>query len=323
MTFSEIANLLYPYCGQGQKNADFVVTLIDNFMEEPGNIDVDGDYNPLLDLVPRTLENYFNGSRPIGQKNASKILGHIDKERFSAYVDTVPNDALIAIADALKNKGISTTALSVSMKCANLLEEALLKCSQSSGPATKATDAAVDTSMSMEAAEELSPNMAVSMSRFAPLREITPPQEVAEQEIPYVTELMMAYGEAEGIGNFTKDTLKLHEVKYGEHFKRQRKDFYAAESVRQGTREAYAETDPDQFEVLKEETYDGVVDVWEQDHRNGFVRLTKVLAQAAQIRIDRCWLCRDTDWIGNSQKKGVCHILVNDGKIRGWVKKNE
>lgn len=330
MTFSELANLLYPYCGQGQKNADFVVTLIDNIMEESFADGTNEDLNPLLDLVPRTLENYFNGSRLIGQKNASKILGHLDKERFTSYMETISTDALTAIADVLKRRGISTSALTVSVKCADLLETALLQCSRNTVVLQKgivsqesAAILAGSSGFAEEVAEELAPDIATVKRRFTPVKTITPPQEVAEHEIPYVTELMAAYGEAEGVAEFSRTTLRGHEDKYGEHFNRQRKDFYAAESVRQGTREAYGDTDPDQFEVLKEETYDGVVDVWEQDHRNGFVRLTKVLTQAAQIRIDRCWLCRDTDWIGNSQKKGVCHVLVNDGKIKGWVKKNE
>jgi hypothetical protein len=321
MTFSEIAVLLYPYCGDGQKNAEFVVTIIDNFMEEPGDRDIDGNFNPLRNLVARTLENYFSGSRFIGRKNASKMLGHMDKERFAAFLEKLPMDSLSAVADALKNRGISTTALTVPQKCADLLEEALHECASVNSPSAKSIAAARAT-MSMEAAEELVPDMGAVKNRFAPLKIIAPPQEVAKQEIPYVTALMEAYGDAEGIDDFTKDALTTHTDKYGEHFKRQRKDFYAAESVRQGTREAYTDTDPDQFEVLKEETFDGIVDVWEQDHGNGYLRLTKVLAQAAQIRIDRCWLCRDTDWIGNSQKKGVCHILVNDGVIKGWVKKN-
>lgn len=322
MTFSEIAVLLYPYCGNGQKNSDFVVALIDSFMEEPRESDADDNLNPLLDLVPRTLENYFNGSRSIGQKNASIILGHMDKERFTTFVGKLSIDSLTALSDALKGKGISTSALTVAVKCAELMEDALLMCAMANPPVTKVKKPATP-DMSTEVSGELVPDISAAKSRFATLKTITPPQNVAEYEIPYVTELMVAYGEAEGVADFTKDALKQHNNKYGEHFNRQRKDFYAAESVRQGTREAYGETDPDQFEVLKEETYDGVVDVWEQDHNNGYVRLNKVLTQAAQIRIDRCWLCRDTDWIGNSQKKGVCHILVNDGKIKGWVKKDE
>ena len=58
------------------------------------------------------------------------------------------------------------------------------------------------------------------------------------------------------------------------------------------------------------------------EHEMAYIgKLLAVLAQATHIRIDRCWLCRDTDWIGNSQRKGVCHILANDGTIWKWVNK--
>jgi len=170
-----------------------------------------------------------------------------------------------------------------------------------------------------ETATELTPDVN-KKKRFSSLHLLSPPSEVAPQEIPYVTELMAAYGDAEGIAEFSRETLILF-PQYSDNFTRQRKDFYAAESVRRGLRDVYDETEPDQFEVLKDETYDGVVDVWEQDYRNGYLRLVQVLAQAVQIRVDRCWLIRDTDWIGNSQKKGVCHVLVNEGRIKGWVKK--
>jgi len=301
MTFSEIANLLYPYCGEGVTNAEFVIILVDNFMEEPTDGDASGEYNPLTGLVARSLENFFSGSRPIGKKNASKILKHMDKARFESFIDdSLSNDAISAIANSLESKEIEASALNASSICANLMETAIHMCSV--GMTIPINNVAVT-----ETADELAPNL--PKRRFAPLIQITPPDEVAEQEIAYVRKLMAAYGEAEGVAGFSKESLKQFEHKYGEHFKRQRKDFYAAESVRQGTRETYGETDPDQFEVLKEETYDGVIDVIEQPHLNGYVRLNAVLAQATHIRIDRCWLCRDTDWIGNSQKK-VCAMFL-------------
>jgi hypothetical protein len=206
------------------------------------------------------------------------------------------------------------TALDLPAICADSLEDVLRLCSVGGKTPSKNTS-------TVEAAAEIMPD--TTQKRFKQLKNIAPPEEVAEQEILYIKKLMDVYREAEGIAEFSRDTLKQYDSKYGEHFKRQRKDFYAAESVRQGTRETYGETDPDQFEVLKEETYDGVIDVWEQYYSNGLVRLNTVLAQAAQIRIDRCWLCRDTDWIGNSQKKGVCHILANDDKIKRWVNTDE
>ena len=40
-------------------------------------------------------------------------------------------------------------------------------------------------------------------------------------------------------------------------FERRRKDYYAAETIRRGSERCF-ETDLYQFEVLKDETYDGV-----------------------------------------------------------------
>lgn len=40
-------------------------------------------------------------------------------------------------------------------------------------------------------------------------------------------------------------------------------------------------------------------------------------------RVDKCWLSRDTDWVGNPQKKGVCHFLVKEGKLDGWVRDDD
>lgn len=169
--------------------------------------------------------------------------------------------------------------------------------------------------------QQLVDKTAPDQQRFPPLTIQTPPDDVAPSEMPYVSELLAAYGDAEGVDDFTRTTLQQYKGKYEDHFNRQRKDFYAAESVRRGTQEAYGDAATDQFSVLEEETYDGIIDVWEQDYANGYIRLKNVLIQAPTIQIDRCWLCRDTDWIGNSQKKGVCHVLVNDGKLKGWVKK--
>ena len=78
----------------------------------------------------------------------------------------------------------------------------------------------------------------------------------------------------------------------------------------------------DEVEVVNE-MYEGVIEVWEENHKNGVEKLGKVMTQAVMTPVDRCWLNRDTDWIGNSQKKGVCHFLVNDQRLKGWVKKDD
>lgn len=140
-----------------------------------------------------------------------------------------------------------------------------------------------------------------------------------EQSLPYVTSVLEAYTDAEG------KEIALDEIKsfpqYSENLSRQRKSYYAAESLRRGTRDIYGDKEESQFDILKDETYDGVIDVWEMDYKNGLTCLNSVMAQATKIRLDKCSLVEDTKWVGNGERKGVCHILVNDRRIKGWVKK--
>lgn len=131
---------------------------------------------------------------------------------------------------------------------------------------------------------------------------------------------MDVYGELLGIVNFSVSNFDDHE-KQKEHFTRQRSDYFAAEAVRRGTRDIYSEDEEDYFQTFVDDTYNGIIDIWESDYKTGYERLKNVLVQATLLPPDQCWLGRDTVWINNPQKKGVCHILVNEGRLKGWVKK--
>lgn len=162
------------------------------------------------------------------------------------------------------------------------------------------------------------------LNKFYRLRPtpLNPPEEIQQHELTYVTELLAAYADAEKNPGLTKETLDQY-PRYKNDFSRRRKDYYAAETIQRDARDVFGATDPDQFQVLKDETYDGVVDVYYNDFPNGLARLNGVMAQASVIRVDKCLLSLLPDWIGASEKKGVCHVLVNDGKLEGWVLKNE
>lgn len=144
------------------------------------------------------------------------------------------------------------------------------------------------------------------------------PTDVEADELIYVTELLAAYANAEKLPDMSKESLDQH-PKYKNDFGRRRKDYYAAETIRRASRDIFGDKDPDQFIILKDETYNGVIDVHSQDFPHGVARLNAVMTQAATIQTDKCLLSRMPDWIGASEKKGVCHILVNDRIIKGWV----
>lgn len=131
MTFSEFAKILYPFCGNGGKTSDFVLTLIENIMEIPANEDAEkaanDEYNPLAGLDIGTLEKIYNGNSKISKKNASAIFTHLDKGRFSDYIDSLPTDTLALLKDSLKNLEIETGAAhGVPDKCADILTSILM-----------------------------------------------------------------------------------------------------------------------------------------------------------------------------------------------------
>ena len=50
--------------------------------------------------------------------------------------------------------------------------------------------------------------------------------------------------------------------------------------------------------------------------------LLAVLNQVSQITLTKSFLTQIKDLINNSEKKGICHMLVNDGRIQ-WVLEND
>lgn len=144
------------------------------------------------------------------------------------------------------------------------------------------------------------------------------PEDIAECEPPYVDALVRVYGEEENAEFASADEIDEF-PRYKDHLTRQRKDYYSAEFIRRCMRDTYDAEGDDQFEILEEEVFNGVIDIHGRKFDTGRQRLDEVLAQAANLNMDGVWVNRDTDWIRTYVKKGVCHILVNDKRIRGWL----
>jgi hypothetical protein len=107
----------------------------------------------------------------------------------------------------------------VGSTCADLFAEILTVCASADKLGRSSSD--------MEIAAELSPDLArlrVLLAKLPHPKTLTPPAEVAEDELPYVTELLAAYADAEGLDELTKDELETY-AKYKKNFGRQRKDY--------------------------------------------------------------------------------------------------
>ncbi|WP_302653318.1 ABC-three component system protein [uncultured Clostridium sp.] len=151
--------------------------------------------------------------------------------------------------------------------------------------------------------------------------QLIPQDTLDEHEMIYITELLAAYADAEGLSEIEKNNLDKY-PKYKKNFARQRKDYYAAETIRQSARDPLGLNATDEFNILKEETLDGIIDVHEDCYSSGFERLNNVMKHVTTIQLNKSWLTRLPGWISNSEKKGFCHMLVNDRQIT-WVDEDE
>lgn len=88
LSFSEFVQILYPFCGYGATEAEYIITLTNKIMEgQPGRA-LKGDkyQNPMKSKSPRTLQAYFKGTRPISKSDACILFAHSDTYKFEEYL---------------------------------------------------------------------------------------------------------------------------------------------------------------------------------------------------------------------------------------------
>lgn len=151
-------------------------------------------------------------------------------------------------------------------------------------------------------------------SRKRPITIITE-DEVDESELTYVKELLKVYSETAHIKFKTKSELSKDPVLL-KQFEEQRHYFYAAESIRRGLRDTEVH-DRHFFDDYKDDLYEGIKETSGKAYSSGQEKLDAVLERVTIIPLNTL-LSKIPGWINNSERKGTCHILANEGKIK-WV----
>lgn len=146
------------------------------------------------------------------------------------------------------------------------------------------------------------------------------PDDIDDTELDYVNALLDAYEEATGLKYDTPDDVI--DTEYEDHFMQQRKNYYQAETIHRAIRDSVGKNDED-FDVLKEEIEDGIYTVAHKKYERGIDKADTVLDTAGQLPISNNTDKNMLGWVGPGERRGVCHMLVNDHKLI-WVedKKN-
>lgn len=139
-------------------------------------------------------------------------------------------------------------------------------------------------------------------------------------ETKYIEALLEAYSDAECVTTISLKSLDDQQYsEYKKHLKRERRNFYAAESLREGTKDLFPEGEIDEFEALKEEIEQGVHYVYIDEYKNNLVRCNHVMTAAGRVQVQSTKTFIDNRWLGTIQKQGVCHFLVNEDRLKGWT----
>lgn len=144
-----------------------------------------------------------------------------------------------------------------------------------------------------------------------PLIKKSAPEAVGDNERIYIEALLDAFSDEKGIKYSLAD---IKSTEYKEDLDRARINFFSAESLEIFSRDAFPTRC---YEDLKDECHEGIHSVIRQKHDNGYDRFLAVSTQAANLPYSAHPLFH---YIQASDRKGLCHQLVNDQKFK-WIKR--
>jgi len=140
---------------------------------------------------------------------------------------------------------------------------------------------------------------------------IEPPKDIENTECKYLNKILAAYSENK---KESIDVAKLRQ--YADLFKdfsSRRQEYYSAESLKRCIRDVFSTES--EFEILKNEMYSGISDFVQTDFKDGFDKLKKTMHESTKVNLSISRVDNDLHFVGNDDKKGICHHLANDDLV--------
>ncbi len=134
---------------------------------------------------------------------------------------------------------------------------------------------------------------------------------VGENEKVYINALLDAFSDADG-AEYSFESLM--DTEYKDDLERARINFFSAESLEVFSRDAFP---AGCYESLKGECHEGIHSVVRKKFDDGYQRFLEVSTHCVKIPYDAHPL---RHFLQTSDRKGLCHQLVNDQKFE-WIKK--
>lgn len=158
-------------------------------------------------------------------------------------------------------------------------------------------------------------------SRIVKIDPLIAPEDVdpSEEERAYIKALLEVFSALIGKDIDSIVELRCGNTNYYKELINNRECFYSAESIRHVIRDAFSDGE-EYFTKYKDELYEGVIVVHHMKYSDGYDRLQAVLDKSTSMNLN-CQKLERLYIIGAKEKKGICHMLVDEGKITSWIKR--
>ena len=137
------------------------------------------------------------------------------------------------------------------------------------------------------------------------------PANILATELPYISQLVDAYGQREGKNFTSHEEVANHPVHSG-HLSMQRERFYDADAFKRFYRD---NTDQSVIETFEKDIFHGVIDKCNGKHADALERIEAVMSQAANVQPSGPLAHHARVPI----KQGVCHHFANEDRLK-WRK---
>ena len=332
LTISLFLQIMRKYVGAENKSIpSFCAYFFALFMKEPISsrevgLDDDDKYYPFgKESEKSAAYKMYKGKRGIPESVLRAVHANLDKSRFLEAAADIPFDARKNLCTDLSQYRVDCTTDNVDETCAEIF------CSIIKAELQKLPDAQIDLFEERNEVGEVVPPVPIQPARFVdgavylPSGDVIklsaalkPYKNINEATLPYIHALCEVYTERLAKEVTPKTTGELPE-KLQRHLERQRQAYFDAKSIERSVRDAFVDGEQ-QFDALKDDAYDGIEMVYfDENHETGYVRLQEVLKKITSTELAKSNLVNIKGFITNKTRKGICHILVDDARIKSWV----
>lgn len=329
MRFCELAKILHKYRRDRSETTAMCVQILTDAILDDVAIEKIGlenrDANPMYGKEKSTLQAIYSGKRlNISEEDAGLMLSRVDEAHFADFINSYSYDAFVQMSDDVSAYGFDAHPDNVAEICANIMAQII-----NNRAAVKSDDITTLTIKKKENGKRIKDIAPATIERRGDklhicgeeivIHQMLVPQNVANIELKYIKALCDAYAQALGKQKIVEADIPSLPEPFPDDFSDQRKAYYSAESIEHSIRDTFDDGE-DEFAKLKKDAWNGIRMTYRsRKYADGYERLIAVLEKVRDTTLDLSVLSQIRGLIGNLEKMGIFHILVNDGTISSWV----